>query len=147
MTLRWISSPAVLFTTLALTTAGCGSDTPTGPTDPGDTPVEITESFPASGPGTLTPNGGITHIFGVQRAGRITATLTTLAPDSSVRLGLNLGSWNGVACTQHITKDDATQGTTIIGEATATGNYCIRIFDSAGTLTGPVEYQTTVTHF
>ena len=145
MTLRRLPRPVVLLTALAL--GACGSNTPTGPSDPGETPVEITEAFPPEGPGTLTPNGGITHAFGVQRAGRITATLTTLAPDPAARIGLNLGSWNGVACTQHITKDDATQGTTIVGEATATGNYCIRVYDSAGTLTESVQYQVTVTHF
>ena len=146
MTLRRLPSSVLLLAAVALASA-CGSDSPTGPSDPGDTPVEITEMFPSDAPGTLTPNGGATFGFPVQRAGRITVTLTSLAPDPAGRIGLNLGSWNGVACVQHITKDDATQGTTIVGEATGTGNYCIRVYDASGSLAGPVQYQVTVTHF
>jgi hypothetical protein len=147
LTFRPTSSLTLLLLVAALAGAACGSDSPTGPTDPGETPVEITELFPPDASGTLTRNGGITHAFPVMQAGRITVTLTTLAPDSTAIIGMGLGAWNGVACAQNIFKDDATQGTSLIGNATATANYCVRVYDAAGTLTQPVEYQLTVTHF
>ena len=129
----------------ALISIACGDDTSTAPDAP--TPVSITQTFPAEGPGTLTPNGGITHFFAVQQAGRITATLTSLAPDSATIVGLSLGSWNGASCAQTISRDEATQGSGIVGDATSTGNYCVRIYDARGSLTQPVQYQITVTHF
>jgi hypothetical protein len=138
------------FLTLLLAAASfagaCGNDSPTGPSDPGSSPVEITESLPPE-PGTLAPNGGITHTSAVQQAGSITVTLSSLAPDSSAVIGVALGSWNGLSCAQTIVKDDATQGTSILGTATATGNYCVRVYDAGGSLAGPVQYQLTVRHF
>lgn len=142
MTLPRIPS-LTLVVALAFTGA-CGSDSPSAPSDTG--PTEITETIPSE-PGTLTPNGGITHIFGVQQAGRILVALTTLAPDSTARIGLGLGSWDGSSCTQTIVNDAATQGTSILGEATATGNYCVRVYDPEGRLTQPLRYQLTVAHF
>ena len=144
MTLRRIPSFTLLAATIVLTGAACGDDTPTGPSAP--EPVEITETFPSEAPGTLTRNGGVTHAFAVQQAGTITVSLTTLTPEGSL-VGLALGSFNGTSCSQTIVKDDATQNTSIIGTATSTGNYCIRVYDSAGSLSQPVEYQVTVRHF
>jgi hypothetical protein len=135
----------LLITAIVLTGAACGDDTPTGPSAP--EPVEVTELFPAEAPGTLARNGGDTHIFAVQQAGTITVSLTTLAPDSTALIGLALGSWNGFACSQTIVKDDATQGSSILGTATSTGNYCVRVYDATGALAQPVEYQVTVRHF
>ncbi len=145
MTLRRTSSLTLLLAVAALTAAACG-DSSTGPTDPGTTPVEITELFPSEGPGTLTPNGGITHLFVVQQSGSIVVTLTTLTPEGFT-VGMGLGTWNGTTCAQTIVSDAATQGTGIVGTATGTGNYCVRVFDAAGSFTGPVEYQLAVSHF
>jgi hypothetical protein len=145
LTLRRLRSLPVLMAAIALLGAGCGDDTPTGPSAP--EPVEVTELFPPEAPGTLARNGGITHIFAVQQAGTITVSLTTLAPDSTALIGLALGSWNGFACAQTIVKDDTTQGSSILGTATSTGNYCVRVYDSTGALPQSVEYQVTVRHF
>jgi hypothetical protein len=144
LTFRRLPSLTLLLAAITLTAAACGDDSPSGPSAPA--PVQITEMVPEA-PGTLTRNGGITHIFPVQQAGSISVALSTLAPDSTATVGLGLGSWNGTSCAQTIVKDDATQGTTILGEATATGNYCVRIYDAAGTLSGAVEYQLTISHF
>jgi hypothetical protein len=128
--------------------AACGDDTPTAPTDPTG-PIQITRTFPetADTRATLTPHGGVIYPFAVQQSGTITVTLTTLAPDSTALIGLSIGSWNGTACAIGIAKTDATQGTTVIGNASGTGNYCAYVNDSTGRLTAPVEYQITVTHF
>src|SRR3954465_13699049 len=105
--LKWVMTLAVA---LAATACG-GSDSPTTPTAP--TPVALTDTFP----GTLNPNGGNTHPFLIAAAGQATATLTTVAPDSTVVVGLSLGTWNGNACAIVLAKDNAIQGSTIIGSA------------------------------
>lgn len=128
-----------LLAAAALTTA-CGSSTNiTGPTTP---PVQINEAFT----GTLTVNGARTFPFGVQQTGAITATLTTLAPDSTVTVGLSLGTWNGIACQVIIAKDDAVLNSAVTGNATGTGNFCVRVFD-AGKLPSPTDFTVTVAHY
>jgi hypothetical protein len=108
--------------------------------------VEITELFPSEAPGTLTPNGGITHLFAVQQSGSIIVSLTTLAPEGFT-IGMALGTWNGTSCSQSLVNDEAAEGTGVLGTATGTGNYCVRVYDATGSLTQPVEYQLTVRHF
>ena len=123
----------------ALAAAGCGSDTPTTPTTP-SIPV-TTDTFP----GTLTPNSGRTHLFITARSGSITATLTSLGPDSGLTVGLALGTWNGNACAIQLAKDNAVQSSVLIGASSAAGSLCVRIYD-IGTLTDPVDYSIEVKH-
>jgi len=132
-----------LFTVLlpvSLVSIGCGStNTPTGPTEPA--PVQVTETFS----GTLTVNGGRTHTFAVDRAGTVTAQLTTLS-DGAATVGLSLGTWNGVACQVVIANDAAVLSSGITGTAQATGQFCVRLYD-VGALTAAVDYSVDVTHF
>ena len=130
---------AVLALAAALTAAACGNDSITTPTTP--TTPTVTDTFN----GTLTPNGGLTHTFITARSGSITATLTSLGPDSGLTVGLLLGTWNGNACGVQLAKDNAVQGSFINGAASAAGSLCVRIYD-VGQLTGPVDYQITVLH-
>jgi hypothetical protein len=135
----------LLLWVVSLSGTACDSDPVTAPTD--TTPVAITETFPGGATGILTPNGGHTYPFAVQRAGTVTVVLTTLIPEGT-SVGLTLGTWNGTACAApSVDRDTITQGQSVVGSATATGNYCVRIFDAAGSLTQPAEYQITVTHF
>ncbi len=133
-----VSVPAlVLLAGLAF--AACGDDAPTGPTE--QPPTEVTETFS----GSLSVNGAVTHPFTVGRAGNAIATLTTLAPDSTSVIGLSLGTWNGVSCQIIIAADTATQGTSVVGTASA-GTFCARVYD-VSRITQPVEYGITVRHF
>jgi len=62
---------------------------------------------------------------------------------------LSMGTWNGVACSvgsPTLANDNATVGVPLTASATATGNYCVRVYD-AGKLTQPTAYQLTVTHY
>ena len=128
----------------ALLAASCDND-PVGPSDPADTPIELTEVFS----GTVTVNGAVTTPFTVTRAGRVTARLTSLStPEATV--GVSLGTWNGQSCTLIITNDNATVASTttfpVTGQASTIGAFCVRIYD-VGKLTGPVDYEVAVTHF
>ena len=119
--------------------SGCAEDElPTTPTDP---PTEITEAIN----GTLTPNGGRTHQFTVQRAGDVTARIDSLTPEATI--GMTLGPMSVQACSAAVAQDNATATTTLVGTAGSAGTFCLRVFDSQGSLTGPVDYAITLRHF
>jgi hypothetical protein len=125
---------------LATAIAGCGNDlTSTPPTTP--TAPTVTDTFT----GTLTRNGGVTHPFVGSSSGTVTATLTSVAPDATVVVGLSLGTWNGNACQVVLAKDNAVQGSIVVASASSAGNMCARIYDT-GHLVNPITYQITVVH-
>jgi len=130
---------AVLALAAILSMAACGGDTTTTPTT--TTTSTSTDTFS----GTLSPSGGNTFTFITARSGSVTATLTSLGPDSGLTVGLLLGTWNGNACTVQLVKDTATQSASILGSASGPGSLCVRIYD-VGNLTGPVDFQITVVH-
>ncbi|HUF47035.1 MAG TPA: hypothetical protein VMM93_04405 [Vicinamibacterales bacterium] len=138
---RSIGFLAVLMTTVALSTSACGDDDPpTSPTPSTDPPI-VTETFT----GAMNPNGAVTHPFSTEAAGVVTATLITVAPDSSTRVGLAIGTWNGLACKIELANDNAAQGVTVTGSASAFGSFCVRIYD-IGQLTGNITYEIRLTH-
>jgi hypothetical protein len=124
----------------ALALSGCSDDpeTPTTPT----TPVTFTENFS----GTLTPNGARTHSFSSQASGTVTATLSSLAPDATISVGLALGTWNGAVCQIVLPNDNAVVTTVVTGGVSAVGSLCVRIADVAGTVTQPTDYEIVVVH-
>ena len=125
---------------VALVQAACSdSINPTVPTDP---VIPINETFT----GTLTLNGADTIPFSVTRSGSVTATIASLAPDATVTVGLSLGTWNGTACSTVISNDSATVGTTVTGAADREGRLCVRVYDAAGTLPQPTNFELTVVH-
>lgn len=122
--------------------AACGNNSALTGTTTSPTPAATTtDTFN----GTLNQNGGVTHTFLTARSGNITATLASLGPDAGITVGLAIGTWNGNACQLVITKDNAVQTSSIIGQATSAGNLCVRIFD-VGNVTDPVAYQIDVLH-
>jgi hypothetical protein len=124
---------------LALGTAACGSSTPTTPTT--TTPVTVTDTFA----GTLTPNGAASYNFTTASSGSVTATLATLSPDTTLIVGLSLGTWNGNACQVVLSKDSATQFSFIVGQAAQASTFCVRIYD-VGNVTDPATYEIQVNH-
>lgn len=129
---------------MALLSAGaCDNtvnDTGTTPTTP-TTPTTFTESFT----GTLNPNGGATHSFIVAVGGIVTATLKEVAPDSTLQIGLSLGTWNGLTCQIVLASDVAAQGTTVTGAVSSGGTLCARVYDS-GKLIESITYAIDVVH-
>ena len=125
---------------LACAAAGCGNNQTTTPTTP-TTPTSVTETFS----GTVTKNGAVTHTFTSGAAGTVQATLTSLSPDSSIAIGLSLGTWNGATCAIVLAKDKATQTSVVTGTVSAVGGLCVRLYD-VGNLSGPASYEVLVTH-
>jgi hypothetical protein len=123
-------------------TPGCSdSNTPTGPT-PAPVPI-VTDSFS----GTLTVNGAITHPFLVSTPSTVTATLVAVSPDSTIPIGLSIGTWNNTteSCQTVISNDLALQGRVLIGTAQTSGAFCVRVYD-VGRLTLPTTYDIQVSH-
>jgi hypothetical protein len=123
--------------TAVLVAPGCESEPPTTPTPP----ENVTDTFT----GSLTKNGAATFPFTVTAAGGITAALASLLPESTVAVGLSLGTWNGTACNIVIANDNAVQGTSVLGQTTSGGSLCVRIFD-VGKVVDPLEFTITVVH-
>jgi len=123
----------------AVSAAACGDNTTTTPTP--TTPVTVTDTFA----GTLTPNGAASYTFTTAASGTVTATLATLAPDSTLIVGLALGTWNGNACQVVLSKDSATQLSFLIGQASQANTFCVRIYD-VGNVTDPATYELQVNH-
>ena len=131
----------MLLLVAVVTTAG-GCDDTDGPTTP-TPPVMVTETFT----GTLTVNGAQTHSFTTQAAGNLTATLTTLAPDNTVTVGLSLGIFTPStnSCQLIVVNTVAVQGTRVTGQVSSSGNYCVLIND-VGRLTAASNYTITLEH-
>jgi hypothetical protein len=110
---------------------------PVGPSTP---LVPVTDTFS----GTVTPNGAVTHDFGVQAGGRVTATLKSLSPDDAV-VGLSLGTWNGSACQIVLANDSARLNAVVIGQASGLGNLCVRVYD-VGSISQSTSYEVEVVH-
>jgi hypothetical protein len=141
--MRGLIPGLVLFGVLA-GVAGCNKNdnTITTPTTPTTTTAPITEPVFT---GTLKMNGAATYPFTATTGGTVTATLTTLAPDSSIGIGLSIGTWNGAACQIVIANDNATQTVAVSGTVTAASSLCVRVYD-VGRLTAPADFSVTIVH-
>ena len=149
--LRVLRGPVLV---AALAAAGCSDDPITNPDQ--TPPTQVTETYS----GTLTVNGAVSHPIAVLTAGNVVATLTALDPaavvvageEHATEVGLSMGTWNGIACSvgaPTLSNDSAKVGVSLTGTATATGNYCIRIYDSGGAyrIQQATAYELTVTHY
>ena len=126
---------------LALT-AACDDSTPdtTTPTSPSG--AITTETFE----GTLIRNGATTFTLTTASSGTVTATLVSIAPDTTIPIGFSLGTWNGTACsTSGIFNDNALAGSTILGSVSAAASLCVRTYD-VGKITSAVTFKIEISH-
>jgi hypothetical protein len=124
---------------LSLILSGCKNAEPiTAP------PVDATKIDTFTG--TLSLNGAAAYNFTVAGTGGITAQLTSLQPDFAKPVGLSLGTWNGSICQIVLDNPNAIQGQVVVGVASAVGEFCVRIYDAAGTVVQPQMYTIEVSH-
>jgi hypothetical protein len=133
---RWRS--AGLAVALAALTGACGgsSDTTT-PTTPA---VTVTETLN----GTVLAGGVAFHTFSITQQGALTATLTTLSPQSTITMGMGIGTISGTSCSLLSTNETTKVGTVTSGTI-AVGTYCVEIYD-IGNVQGSDDYTITLTH-
>ena len=132
--------PALLLIPLIAIAAACdnGPTTVTPPSNP-----TVTETFS----GTLTKNGSITHQFSATSRGAVTATLTKVDPDSTLAIGVSIGTWNGTSCQIVLSNDSTTVGNGLLGAVSGVGNLCLKVYDAAGTVPTTSEaYSVDVAH-
>jgi hypothetical protein len=138
--------PGILLLALMAGAAGCDNNTtttPTTPTTPSTPGTSVTETFT----GTLNMNGAATYPFTAGGPGTVTATLTSVAPDSTVAIGLLIGAWTGSACQNSISNDSATQTAVVTGTVTAAAALCARVYDTGKvTAAQPVNFTVTIVH-
>jgi len=136
---RWLGSGMGLFVMsgiLAASVMGCGgSDSPSAPTP------TTTETFT----GTVTQGGGVTHTFAVQRDGGLQATLTSLAPLSTITMGLGIGSLSNGAC--GLISQTTAQQSQVVQGTVSPGTYCIAVFDIGNIAAdGAITYTLSLIH-
>jgi hypothetical protein len=110
------------------------------------TPTPIGPSVTETFSGTLTKNGGVTHTFAATSRGSVTATLTKVDPDSTLAIGVSLGTWNGTSCQTILSNDATTVGTGLLATVSGVGNLCLRVYDSAGKVPASEAYSVDVAH-
>ncbi len=125
---------------LAAAAASCGDGTTTTPTP--TVPPTLTDTYS----GTLNRNGAASYSFTMSQSGDVQATLTSLAPNATLLVGLSLGTWNGVSCQVVLANDKATTFSRVVGAASGAGSLCVRIYD-VGNVTEPVTYEIQVVHY
>jgi hypothetical protein len=129
----------LLFLVLALTAVGCGSETPTTPSDPKAT----TESFSS----IVQKNGTTTRSFTTTEQGIMTVTLTSLSQEAaSVQLGVGLSDVATGQCTPTFSVVTSVYAGRALSVKADIGHYCILVSD-IGELTNQANFSVGVTHF
>ena len=134
--------PVLFAIALLGTSAACNNNS--NPTIPTPTPTPpVTQTFT----GSINTNGAMTFPFDVATGGFVTATLTSIGPDSTTLIGMSIGTYNAGVCTvMGLHNDTAAQGATILAQVSAPGTLCLRVSDSGGTLTGLTNFSVDVAH-
>ena len=118
---------------------------PLKPTTTSTTPVPtapVTETFT----GTLAAAGAASFPFNALGSGTVTATLTSLGPDSTVQVGFGLGYWTGTACTADPNfQVVASQGTALSATTPGAGTFCVGVYDT-GNVQTTLPFVITVVH-
>jgi hypothetical protein len=138
--------PGILLLTLTSGLAGCNKNNATTPTTPTTTTTTTTASVTETFSGTLNMNGGVTFPFTATAGGTITVTLTSLAPDATLAIGLSLGTWTGSACQIVIANDAAAQTAVVTGTVSAAASLCARVYDTGRVPTTPVTFGVSIVH-
>ena len=141
--MKWSGFRSLLLVALVVAAvAGCAENPGTTPTPP----VLTTETFT----GTLA-NGAATYFNFIGKSGNVTATLTALTPDTTLKMTMTLGVYDSYYLTcQPISGSDAVGvGNSVVGLATATTSLCVTIGDPAQVIpTGVTEsFTIKVEHY
>jgi hypothetical protein len=139
---RHVIQRMVVVAALAVTGA-CGGTSTTTPTSP-TAPATTTELFS----GTLAPLGSTTQVFTVAATGTVTISLTSVAPLTTMSLGVGVLSSDGTNCQTTITQNDnARSGASALTGTVAKGAYCVRLYDSGNIpVSGSADYTVQVVH-
>jgi hypothetical protein len=123
---------------IAALTGACGGSSTTTPTTPA-API-TTETLT----GAVLAGGVAFHTFTVAQQGTLTATLTSLSPQTTITMGLGIGTVSGTACSL-LSSNETTKVGTVLSGTIAVGSYCVQIYD-IGNVQVSDDYTITLTH-
>lgn len=128
--------------------AGCGGgDSTSNPTTP--SAVTYTDVFSGTvTQGTSSYGTDNKNHFTVRQAGNITATITKLAPLSTITVGLGLGLFDAATQTCALQYGLQVQlNVPLTASVGAAGEVCIGVVDVGNITEGtPIDYEVSVTH-
>jgi len=98
--------------------------------------------------GTVSSGGfGPIHQFSVGKVGELFVTITALAPDQNIFLGIVWGQPVNGGCAQFQTTTSAHLNSQALGGQIEKGNWCIQVFDvGLVSPTTPTSYTVRVSH-
>jgi hypothetical protein len=134
---------AAAIATLIVLTVSCGGKS-TGPS-----PLTSTDTFTGSvAQGATSFGDGNRNHFTVRQPGLITATITRLAPTSTITIGLGLGVFNTATstCSLQNSADAAKLNLSLNSDAATAGEFCVGVYDVGDIHETPIEYTVTVVH-
>jgi len=135
---RRVRAGGVTALVLAGALASCGGDTTTTPT----TPTTVTDTFN----GALAAGGTTQFPFTVTTTGTISATLTSLTPQTTITVGFGLGQpASGVCQLMSGAYTEAAKVGQALSGTIATGSYCVEVYD-IGNVVGSDDFVVTITH-
>ena len=124
-------------------TGACGSTSTTTPTAP-TAPATTTETFS----GTVVQLGSATQIFTVSATGTVDISLTSVAPLTTMALGVGVQTSDGTNCLATITQNDnARTGASALKGTVTAGHYCLRLYDSGNIpAAASADYTVQIVH-
>ncbi len=135
----------------ALLTAGLasGCHNSKSPSEPAPTPTPVptvTETFS----GSFAQSGAAAHNFTVGATGNVTIKLTSVAPLSTLQVGVGIGTVDSSLtppCALFAQDNDVRLNDTFLSSSVAAGDYCVKVFDVGNVFPGvTVQYDVAVTH-
>ena len=119
----------------------CGGDS-SSPTSTPTAAPSTTDTFT----GTLAQGSSVVNTFTVVAAtgGTVTFTLVALTPQSTITVGLGLGTPGTSGCALASTSENVKVGT-VLSTTLSAGTYCVALYD-LGNLTAANNYTLTVLH-
>lgn len=136
-----------LFSALLIAIAGAASactsaDATTSPSTT-STAATTTETFS----GSIAQTANATYPFTVATTGSLQVSLTSVAPLSTMALGVAVTT-GGASCGSAIAKNDnARTGTPALGGVVTAGSYCVQVYDSGNIPdSSSATYTVQVTH-
>jgi hypothetical protein len=129
---RFVSGRLLVLLAAGAMAGGCSN--PAGSTS------TVTETFS----GTLSASGFDSHSFTVNNSGDVDATLTGLAPQSTITVGFGLGQPTSTGCSLISYTETARVGSVLQGAITP-GSYCVSVYD-IGNVQGLETYTVTIAH-
>lgn len=127
MTLLGFTRLAAVSAALVGSIACGGNKTPTEPTPPAPVYELKTSTFT----GAVMTGGTVGFPFTVVNPGKISISITELAPVSTITMGIGLGFWDTAAstCIQQLQAPAATLNVVYEADPSSPGEYCAAIYD------------------